>query len=139
MEDAAGQPLRLDDPYPGQAGELRTVVPGAGRQDDRHRVAVHLDQLIHEPAGEGVVAADDVVRFGVGYRLGLGQDPAPRGGDQPRAAIAQAAEALGHGQIVSAGYQALISADKERFALVARWVVVWPPLRVPAFVPDRME
>src|SRR2546421_549827 len=83
------------------------------------------------------VAAEAMVGgFGPGSRLGLGQDPAPRGGDQPRAAIAQAAEALGHGQIVSAGYQALISADKERFALVARWVVVWPPLRVPAFVPD---
>jgi hypothetical protein len=84
---------------------------------------VHLDQLLHQAPGEGIVTADDEVRLGLRYpRVAhrVAADPAPGGGDEPRRTVPQASEALGHGQILSAPGHGLMSADQERFAPLAR-------------------
>ena len=49
----------LDDPHPGQRGDLRAVALGVGPEQDGHRLAVSGRQLLDDPAGERIFPADN--------------------------------------------------------------------------------
>ena len=63
-ERLAGELVPLEHPHAGQPVDLRPVTVPLGRENHRHALAVPGGELLGDPVGEFIVAADEQVSLG---------------------------------------------------------------------------